>query len=200
MTDIANTLVQYGYPVVVLVIALESLGAPVPGETLMIALAAAAAAGNFNIKILFVAIWAGSVLGDNAGYLIGRRWGHRSIDLFGSRVGLTERRYQRMRHSFSRYGTVAVVFARFFVVFRQLNGIMAGSLGLPWWRFLVANMVGAALWAGFWLYAGASVSSSLMAALVGAHKVKLVFIALAAAAAIALLAGAFLLRRKSGHK
>jgi membrane protein DedA with SNARE-associated domain len=200
MTDIANTLVQYGYPVVVLVIALESLGAPVPGETLMIALAAAAAAGNFNIRFLFVAIWAGSVLGDNAGYLIGRRWGHRAIDLFGSRVGLTERRYRRMRHSFSRYGTAVVVFARFFVVFRQLNGIMAGSLGLPWWRFLVANMIGAALWAGFWLYAGASVSSRLMSALIGAHKVKLVFIALAVGAAIVVLVAAFVLHRKSARK
>lgn len=199
MTDIANTLVQYGYPVVVLVIALESLGAPLPGETLMIALTAAAAAGDFNIRILFVAIWAGSVLGDNVGYLIGRRWGHRAIDLFGSRVGLTPERYRRMHRSFGRYGAIAVVFARFFVVFRQLNGIMAGSLGLPWWRFLVANMIGAALWAGFWLYAGTSVSSILMAALIGAHRVKLVFIALAAGAAIVVLVAALLLRRKAGR-
>lgn len=196
MTDIANTLVQYGYPVVVLVVALESLGAPLPGETLMIALAAAAGAGNFNIKVLFAAIWAGSVLGDNAGYLIGRRWGHKAIDRIGSRIGLTEPRYRRMRQSFRRYGVVAVVFARFFVVFRQLNGVMAGSLGLPWWRFLIANMIGAALWAGFWLYAGASVSNRLMTALVGAHAVKLAFIA-AAVVAVIVLAAAFLLRRKS---
>lgn len=196
MTEFANTLVQYGYPVVVLVIALESLGAPLPGETLMIALAAAAGAGHFDIRILFAAIWAGSVLGDNAGYLIGRRWGQRAIDLFGKRIGLVESRYRLMRRRFRRYGVLAVAFARFFIVFRQLNGVMAGSLGLPWWRFLLANMVGAALWAGFWLYVGASASGRLIAYAHHAHTAKLVFIAIAAVAALGLAVIAWRLRRR----
>jgi len=43
-----------------------------------------------------------------------------------------------------------VVAARFVVVLRQLNGLVAGSTGMHWVRFLAANLVGAALWVGFW--------------------------------------------------
>jgi membrane protein DedA with SNARE-associated domain len=43
-----------------------------------------------------------------------------------------------------------VLFARFVVVLRQLNGIVAGTMGMNWWRFVVYNSLGAALWVGFW--------------------------------------------------
>src|SRR5262245_22755540 len=44
------------------------------------------------------------------------------------------------------------LFARFFPVLRQLNGIVAGALGMSWWRFLLFNAIGAALWVGAWVF------------------------------------------------
>ena len=50
----------------------------------------------------------------------------------------------------SRYGPAMVIVARFVVVLRQLNGLVAGTTEMPWPRFLAANVVGAALWVGLW--------------------------------------------------
>ena len=50
----------------------------------------------------------------------------------------------------TRWGPLMVVVARFVVVLRQLNGIVAGTTGMPWPHFLAANLVGAALWVGVW--------------------------------------------------
>ena len=43
-----------------------------------------------------------------------------------------------------------VVFARFVVLLRQLNGIVAGTTGMHWATFGIANAIGAALWVGVW--------------------------------------------------
>ena len=51
---------------------------------------------------------------------------------------------------FRRYGGAVVLVARFFALLRQLNGIVAGTVGMGWWRFLSYNAVGAALWVSAW--------------------------------------------------
>ena len=62
-----------------------------------------------------------------------------------------ERRYGRLVQGFfDRHGGAVVLFARFVVVLRQLNGIVAGTMGMNWWHFLAYNAAGAALWVGFW--------------------------------------------------
>jgi SNARE associated Golgi protein len=77
--------------------------------------------------------------------VIGRTLGHAAIARFGARIGLTEARFGWIEGLFARYGAWTVMFARFFNVLRQLNGIVAGTLGMGWWRFLVCNAVGAAI-------------------------------------------------------
>ncbi|MFZ0649625.1 MAG: VTT domain-containing protein [Pseudolabrys sp.] len=57
-----------------------------------------------------------------------------------------------LKKNFSHYGSVTVLVARFFPVLRQLNGIVAGVLGMSWWRFLLFNAIGAALWVGAWVF------------------------------------------------
>ena len=56
---------------------------------------------------------------------------------------------------FAQYGGATVLFARFFSILRQLNGIVAGTLGMSWWRFLLFNAIGAALWVAVWVFAAA---------------------------------------------
>jgi membrane protein DedA with SNARE-associated domain len=184
MSSLIPYIVQSGVPVVVLVVGLESLGLPLPGETLMIALGTAAGAEHIDVAGLFFAVWAGAIIGDNIGYFIGRRYGKRAILKFGRPSGLTEARLARFEAHFQRYGVFVVLIARFFIILRQLNGIIAGSLELPWWRFLAANMIGAGLWVGFWLYASSYFSSHFVGLAQRLHGLKLVLLAVIAIAAV----------------
>jgi membrane protein DedA with SNARE-associated domain len=142
---------QYGVFAVSLILTFESLGAPLPGETLLIFASVLAHHGEMSLPALLISAWAGSVLGDNIGYLIGKTICRATITRYGGKVGLTEARINAVEKTFSRYGPATVVFARFFPILRQLNGIVAGALRMTWWRFLLFNAVGAALWVGTWV-------------------------------------------------
>jgi membrane protein DedA with SNARE-associated domain len=141
---------DYGYLAVFLGIFLEDFGLPVPGETMLIAGAVLASRGSLNIVWLLPIAWAAAVCGDSIGYVIGAIGGNKLLTRHGTRIGITEERLQRVEAFFARYGDVVVVFARFFVILRQFNGIVAGTLEMPWPRFFVYNAIGAALWVGFW--------------------------------------------------
>jgi membrane protein DedA with SNARE-associated domain len=78
------------------------------------------------------------------GYLIGRLVGHRVIERLGPYVGATPPLVEKFRGLFFRDGPAIVIVARLIEVLRQMNGILAGSMGMPWWRFVVCNMIGAA--------------------------------------------------------
>ena len=141
---------SYGALAVFAIIYLESMGAPVPGETVVIASSALAAQGEINLLYALIAVFAGAVLGDSTGYAIGRFGGHRLLQRFGYRVGLTLERLDKLEEVFRRRGVYVVMTARFVVVLRQLNGLIAGSVRMPWFSFLPANMIGAALWTLTW--------------------------------------------------
>lgn len=141
---------QYGVVALFLSITLETLGLPLPGETAMIASAAAAGAGKMSIVQVVIAAYLAAVLGDNIGYLIGRRYGKAVILRYGGRFGITGEKYAKVEAVAAKYGPLMVVAARFIVLLRQLNGLAAGTAGMHWALFLGANLVGAALWVGFW--------------------------------------------------
>jgi membrane protein DedA with SNARE-associated domain len=141
---------DYGYAAVSVGILLEDFGLPTPGETLLISGAIAAAHGTLDITILLPLAWASAVIGDNIGWAIGYYGGRRLVVKHGSRVGITAEKLKRVEGFFDRHGDYVIVFARFVVLLRQLNGIVAGTLEMGWARFLVLNAIGAALWVGWW--------------------------------------------------
>ncbi len=145
---------EYGAVAIFLILTLESFGAPLPGESLLIVAAILAGRGELSFPALLFSAWAGSVTGDNIGYLIGRRLGHRLLWRFGRKVGLKSDRLRNVEAIFAQYGPLSVAFARFFSVLRQLNGVVAGSLEMEWRRFLVFNALGGALWVIAWTMAG----------------------------------------------
>jgi len=150
-----DPLVQhYGLIVVPLIITLESLGAPVPGESLLIFASVMAEHGNMSFPLLLLFAWIGGVVGDNIGYLIGRRLGRVVLLRYGDKIGFTAQRLDRVEAVFARYGPLTVAFARFFNILRQLNGVVAGTLKMNWWRFLLFNALGCALWVLTWGLAG----------------------------------------------
>lgn len=152
---------HYGALAVGLILTLEALGAPVPGESLLIFASVLAVRGEMSLPALLFFGWIGSVTGDNIGYAIGRTLGRTTISRFGEKIGLTNERMSKIEGVFKRYGGATVLFARFFNVLRQLNGIVAGTLEMPWWRFLFFNSIGAALWVAAWVLAGTLFSEHL---------------------------------------
>jgi membrane protein DedA with SNARE-associated domain len=185
---------EYGAPAVAAILTLEALGAPVPGETLLIFGAVLAARGEMSLPGLLVFAWIGSVLGDNIGYLIGRTLGRGLILRYGAKIGLNGARFSRIEGIFLRYGAPTVAFARFFAVLRQLNGIVAGIMGMSWWRFLFFNALGASLWVATWVFAASYLTEHISFIARLAHHTRIVLGVLAAGAV--LLAGLLWVRSR----
>src|ERR1039458_5882519 len=95
---------HYGVAAVCVILVFESLGIPLPGESLLIVAAILAGRGDISFPGLLVAAWAGAVLGDNIGYLIGRILGHRLVWRYGRKIGLTAERLRKVEAVFVRYG------------------------------------------------------------------------------------------------
>jgi membrane protein DedA with SNARE-associated domain len=140
------------YVLVGLVIGLESMGIPLPGEVILVSAALMAARQELDISPLWVAVAAsaGAIAGDSIGYLAGRRWGDRMFEVLGRRFPRQAGpdRLAYAEHVFTRYGVWAVFFGRFVALLRIFAGPVAGALRMPYPRFLAANALGGIVWAG----------------------------------------------------
>jgi membrane protein DedA with SNARE-associated domain len=134
--NLTPLLQEYGVAAVALILMLESLGLPVPGESLLILASVLAARGDLSLPSLLVFAWAGAVVGDNIGYVLGRTFGRAVVLRLGGRIGFEADRLRQVEEMFARYGPLTVGFARFFPILRQLNGVVAGTLVMEWRRFL----------------------------------------------------------------
>lgn len=150
LKSIEPYLTQYGYPVIFLVIVIESFGIPAPGQTLLIAAALLAAHGKLNLTLVLLTAFLAAVIGDSLGYWIGYLGGRRLILRFGKYLHIGETQVRNMETAFTKHGGWFVTFARFFEVLRQVNGIVAGTAGMHFRRFLLFNATGALLWVGVW--------------------------------------------------
>jgi membrane protein DedA with SNARE-associated domain len=142
----------YGVWALFVILYFESFGVPLPGESALLTSSLLAVRGDLNIEDVFLAAWAAGVLGDSTGYLIGRFGGRVLLERFGPYVKLTPERLDKFEDQFRKRGFLIVMGARFVAILRQLNGIVAGSAGMKWHHFVVANALGAALWAALWSF------------------------------------------------
>jgi membrane protein DedA with SNARE-associated domain len=150
LEKIAPYLDKYGYLAVFLAIFTEDFGLPIPGETMLVAGSIYATIGNLKIGFVVVIAWAAAVLGDNLGFLIGYHGGRKLVIKYGRYFFLSPKRLAKLEAFFDRHGGKVIVVARFITWMRQVNGIIAGISGMKWRRFLIYNMIGAALWVGAW--------------------------------------------------
>jgi membrane protein DedA with SNARE-associated domain len=148
--DVEHLIMVYGALALFVVIYFESFGVPLPGESALIAASLLATRGDLDLGHVFLAAFLGGVLGDSTGYLIGHVGGRRLLERYGPLVKLTPERLAQVESLAHRRGFLMVLTARFVVVLRQLNGLVAGSVGMPWTHFVAANGLGGALWAGLW--------------------------------------------------
>jgi membrane protein DedA with SNARE-associated domain len=144
----------YGVWALFVVLYLESLGAPLPGESALVASAFLASTGELLLTHVLLAGFVGAVAGDSTGYMIGRAGGRPLLIKFGPKIGLNAERFERVERLFQLKGVWVVLTARFVVLLRQLNGLVAGSMRMHFPRFLMANAAGAALWVIVWVFIG----------------------------------------------
>jgi membrane protein DedA with SNARE-associated domain len=139
------------YLLVGLVIGLESMGIPLPGEVILVSSALLASRHGLDVSPVWIAVAAatGAIVGDSLGYLAGQRWGIRMFDALGRRfpkhAGPDQLAYAEL--VFTRYGVLAVFFGRFVALLRIFAGPLSGALRMPYPRFLAANALGGLVWA-----------------------------------------------------
>jgi membrane protein DedA with SNARE-associated domain len=182
--------VAYGYWAVLLLVGLESMGVPLPGETALIAASIyAGTTHQLSISGVVIAAATGAVIGDNLGYEIGRRLGFRLLLQYGGRIGLDARRLKLGQYLFHRYGGAIVFFGRFVAVLRALAAVMAGANRMPWGRFFLFNAAGALAWSAVVGLGGYAFGASIQRL---SGPIDLVLLVLALAGAVA---GFLFLRR-----
>jgi membrane protein DedA with SNARE-associated domain len=138
---------HYGYWTVAAALLLENAGIPVPGETVLVA-ASVFATSHETLRLPMI-ILVGTVaasLGDNLGYALGRWGGRRLLTRYSRVFRVSAASLARGERLFARLGSAAVYFARFVFGLRVLAGPLAGVLVMPWPRFLLFNVLGAASW------------------------------------------------------
>ncbi|MFI6415885.1 DedA family protein [Streptomyces sp. NPDC050842] len=139
------------YALVGVVIGLESLGIPLPGEIVLVSSALLASQhGDINPWVLGACATAGAIIGDSIGYAIGRRGGRPLLAWLGNKFPkhFGEANIALAERSFQKWGMWAVFFGRFIALLRIFAGPLAGVLHMPYWKFLIANVFGGILWAG----------------------------------------------------
>ena len=138
----------YGYLVVFLLVMIESIGVPVPGETALIA-AALYAGTTHKLEIwgIVAAAAAGAIIGDNIGYAIGRYGGAKLLLRYGHKIRLHEGRLKIGIWLFRRHGGKVVFWGRFVSILRTWAAFLAGANHMEWRRFLFFNAAGGIVWA-----------------------------------------------------
>ena len=139
---------SYSYLALFLLVGLESLGLPLPGETALVTAAAFAALGHLSIYGVVATAVAAAVIGDNGGYWIGRTGGIALVRRSGRFLHLNEAHLERARRFFARHGPPTVFIGRFIALLRTWTAVLAGAARMPYGRFMLYNALGAVCWAG----------------------------------------------------
>ena len=139
---------SYGYLVVFVLVMVESLGIPVPGETVLIGAALyAGSTHKLEIWLVIVVAAAAAIIGDNIGFAIGRYGGAKLLLRHGSKIHLDEKRLKLGIWVFRRHGGKVVFWGRFVSILRTYAAFLAGTNGMDWLRFLAFNAAGGITWA-----------------------------------------------------
>ncbi len=183
------------YLTVGVVIGLESLGIPLPGEIVLVTAALMSSRHELDVSPLWIAIAGsgGAIVGDSIGYAIGRRYGTALFARLGRRFPrhFGPKNVAFAENVFRRWGVLAVFFGRFIALLRIFAGPLAGALKMHYPRFLVANALGGVVWAG-----GTTMAVYYLGVIAETWLTRFSWIALIVAVVAGLTVG-FLVKRKT---
>jgi membrane protein DedA with SNARE-associated domain len=144
---VTHLLISYGLFLLFAVVAAESAGVPLPGETALIAAAILASQGKYSIVEVIAVAAVAAIVGDNAGYWVGRTGGRALLERWGPIRRYSERALPPGERFFKKHGGKTVFIGRFVSVLRVTAAWLAGITHMPWWRFFLWNAAGGIIWA-----------------------------------------------------
>jgi membrane-associated protein len=137
------------------------IGHVLPIDTLVIGAASLSAIGELSAPEVVLVVFAGAVIGDSIGFVIGKRFGPTITRKLDGHLGINDHRIEQARGFFDRWGMWAVAIGRVLPVVRFLIVLLAGDLGLPYRRFIVADCIGVGAWLAMHFTLGYVVGTSI---------------------------------------
>jgi membrane-associated protein len=144
---IRYTLVHWGYWAILAGLGAENAGLPLPGETILM-FASFLAHKQTGLSIVWViVVGAGSaILGDNAGFFLGRHFGRHLIRWMKKLFHIDDEDMGAAKDQIRHHGAATIFWARYVFGLRTIAGPLAGMLGMEWKKFLLFNVLGAVTW------------------------------------------------------
>jgi membrane protein DedA with SNARE-associated domain len=176
LQQIAKLIEKYGYVVIFSLVMLGNMGVPVPEESPVILAGYASQKLWLDYKIAFLVCLVSAIIGDNIGYMIGRKGGRPLLLRYGKYVGLNEEKLARLEGFFERYGDKTVFIARFVAGLRWAAGPLSGAAKMPFPRFLFFNATGALVWVFIMTQLGYQLASNLDYVIALVAKAKIIII------------------------
>jgi membrane protein DedA with SNARE-associated domain len=147
LPDITHVPASVGYPLLFFLVAGESAGLPLPGETSILVAGALAAKGSLSFPIVVIVAAAGAIVGDNVGYVVGRNLLRKMVTGEGRLAPRLEHRVAQGEVFFQQHGGKTVFFGRWLPILRLTAAWLAGAHHMPWPRFFAFNAAGGICWA-----------------------------------------------------
>jgi membrane protein DedA with SNARE-associated domain len=147
LSSIVSVAQDVGYPVLFVLIAIETMGVPVPGETALLTAGVLASRGHLDIVVVIAVAAAAAIVGDNVGFMIGRKLGRRVLLAPGPFERHRRRVIELGEPFFERHGPKAVFLGRWVAGLRITSAWLAGVNRMSWPTFLFWNALGGIAWA-----------------------------------------------------
>jgi membrane protein DedA with SNARE-associated domain len=147
LLNVSHLVQVAGYPLLFLLVMGESSGVPIPGETGLITAAVLASRGKLQIELVIAIAAAAAIVGDNIGYLIGRKGGRWLLERPGRFQSQRKQVLETGEPFFERHGPKAVFFGRFLLGLRVWASWLAGATRMHWRSFVLWNACGGICWA-----------------------------------------------------
>jgi membrane protein DedA with SNARE-associated domain len=144
---VTHLLLTYGLLLLFALVAIESAGVPLPGETALVTAAILAQRGHYSLLSVIAVAAAAAIVGDNGGYWLGRKGGRALLQRIPGVRSYAERALPPSERFFRRHGAKTVFLGRFVAILRVTAAWLAGISRMPWWRFLLWNAAGGIVWA-----------------------------------------------------
>src|SRR5713226_5791020 len=137
---------HWGYAAIFGIVVLGNLGLPLPEEGVLLLAGYLVWTRRLQFVPVIIIGVVSAVIGDNIGYWFGRHYGQAAIRRYGHKLLITSERLEKAKKFVARYGSFGVFVARFIPGLRFMAGPLAGSMGLPFLKFFIANLLGGLLY------------------------------------------------------
>ncbi len=161
MPDFGELVSGWGYLAIVVLVVLGNAGLPIPEDAILALAGYLASTGRLRLPLVLAVGFVSAVAGDNLGYWVGHRYGRAIVRRHHHWLGVSPRRLNVAHHFVTRYGPVGVFAARFVPGLRFTAGPLAGVAGLGFRPFVIANVLGAAIYVPLTVTAGYAIGSGL---------------------------------------